>query len=142
MPTWIRHTASTLTLLAMAVQASAYAQPSQPPKRTSAQAQQAAAKNQRSAAPSKRAAAKPAAPVAPRALRDGQAEARLLKVYQLASEGRGREALAQAESLAREHPNFQLAQLAVGDLLAARVRPVKQLGDVPEPPLPLSLIHI
>ena len=100
MPTWIRHTASTLTLLAMAVQASAYAQPSQPPKRTSAQAQQAAAKNQRSAAPSKRAAAKPAAPVAPRALRDGQAEARLLKVYQLASEGRGREALAQAESLA------------------------------------------
>ena len=136
MPTWIRHTASTLTLLAMAVQASAYAQPSQPSKRTSAQAQQAAAKNQRSAAPSKRAAAKPAAPVAPRALRDGQAEARLLKVYQLASEGRGREALAQAESLAREHPNFQLAQLAVGDLLAARVRPVKQLGDVPEPPLP------
>lgn len=136
MPTWIRHTASTLTLLAMAVQASAYAQPSQPPKRTSAQAQQAAAKNQRSAAPSKRAAAKPAAPVAPPALRDGQAEARLLKVYQLASEGRGREALAQAESLAREHPNFQLAQLAVGDLLAARVRPVKQLGDVPEPPLP------
>jgi murein L,D-transpeptidase YafK len=117
MPTWIRHTASTLTLLAMAVQASAYAQPSQPPKRTSAQAQQAAAKNQRSAAPSKRAAAKPAAPVAP-------------------PEGRGREALAQAESLAREHPNFQLAQLAVGDLLAARVRPVKQLGDVPEPPLP------
>ena len=90
MPTWIRHTASTLTLLAMAVQASAYAQPSQPPKRTSAQAQQAAAKNQRSAAPSKRAAAKPAAPVAPPALRDGQAEARLLKVYQLASEGRGR----------------------------------------------------
>lgn len=136
MPTWIRHTASTLTLLAMAVQASAYAQPSQPPKRTSAQAPQAAAKNQRSAAPSKRAAAKPAAPVAARALRDGQAEARLLKVYQLASEGRGREALAQAESLAREHPNFQLAQLAVGDLLAARVRPVKQLGDVPEPPLP------
>ena len=65
MPTWIRHTASTLTLLAIAVQASAYAQPSQPPKRTSAQAQQAAAKNQRSAAPSKRAAAKPAAPVPP-----------------------------------------------------------------------------
>ena len=60
----------------------------------------------------------------------------MLKVYQLASEGRGREALAQAESLAREHPNFQLAQLAVGDLLAARVRPVKQLGDVPEPALP------
>eukprot|EP01034_Spumella_vulgaris_P035177 gene35176-43365_t len=75
-------------------------------------------------------------PVAPKALQDGQAETRLLKVYQLASEGRGREALAQAESLAREYPNFQLAQLAVGDLLAARVRPIKQLGDVPEPALP------
>ena len=79
MPTWIRHTARTLTLLATAVQASVYAQPSQPSKRTSAQAQQAATKNQRSAAP-----------VAHRELRDGQAEARLLKVYQLASEGRGR----------------------------------------------------
>ena len=76
------------------------------------------------------AAAKPAK--APEALRDGQAETRLLEVYQLTSEGRGREALARAESLARAYPNFQLAQLALGDLLNARVRPVRKLGDVPE----------
>lgn len=127
-PTWIRHAASALILLALAVHASAA-----PPARAPAQPQ-AGAKSKRPAAAAQRAA--PAVPVVQRTLQDGQAEARLLKVYQLASEGRGREALAQAESLAREHPNFQLAQLAVGDLLAARVRPVKQLGDVPEPALP------
>ncbi|MDP3230048.1 MAG: L,D-transpeptidase family protein [Acidovorax sp.] len=66
-------------------------------------------------------------------LRDGQAEARLLAVYKLISEGRGREALQQAESLASDYPNFQLAQLAVGDLLTARTRPIGRLGDVPEP---------
>jgi murein L,D-transpeptidase YafK len=66
-------------------------------------------------------------------LRDGQAEARLLAVYKLTAEGRGREALKQAESLASDYPNFQLAQLAVGDLLTARARPIRRLGDVPEP---------
>ena len=66
-------------------------------------------------------------------LRDGQAEKRLLAVYKLIGEGRHREALAQAESLARDHPNFQLAQLAVGDLLMARTRPIRRMGDVPEP---------
>jgi len=65
-------------------------------------------------------------------LRDGQAETRLIEVYRLTGEGRGREALAHAESLARDYPNFQLAQLALGDLLNARVRPVRKLGDVPE----------
>ena len=64
-------------------------------------------------------------------LRDGQAEARLLEVFRLTSQGQGREALAKAESLVRDHPNFQLAQLALGDLHAARIRPVKQMGDVP-----------
>lgn len=64
-------------------------------------------------------------------LRDGQAEARLLEVFRLTSQGRGKEALAKAESLVRDHPNFQLAQLALGDLHAARIRPVRQLGDVP-----------
>ncbi len=64
-------------------------------------------------------------------LRDGQAEARLLEVFHLTSQGRGKEALAKAESLVRDHPNFQLAQLALGDLHAARIRPVRQLGDVP-----------
>ena len=72
-------------------------------------------------------------------LRDGQAEARLLEVYRLAARGQGREALAQAESLARDYPNFQLAQLAVGDLLMARTRPLRRLGDVPEPDTSASL---
>ncbi|MDD2546613.1 MAG: L,D-transpeptidase family protein [Burkholderiaceae bacterium] len=66
-------------------------------------------------------------------LRDGQAESRLLEVYRLTGQGRGREALAQAESLARDYPHFQLAQLALGDLLTARTRPVQHLGDVPGP---------
>lgn len=74
-------------------------------------------------------AVKPA-PIA--SLRDGQAETRLLAVYKLTAEGRGREALKQAESLARDYPHFQLAQLAVGDLLTARTRPISRLGDLPE----------
>ena len=79
--------------------------------------------------------AKPAVPLTAKApeLRDGQAEARLMEVYRLAARGQGREALQQAESLARDYPHFQLAQLAVGDLLMARTRPVRRLGDVPEP---------
>ncbi|WBY01590.1 L,D-transpeptidase [Ramlibacter tataouinensis] len=66
------------------------------------------------------------------AIRDGQAEARLIEVYRLAGQGQSRLALARAEALVREHPNFQLAQLVYGDLLAARARPVRMLGDVPE----------
>ena len=81
----------------------------------------------------RRAAAAPPPPPPVAELRDGQAEARLLTVYKLIGEGRHREALAQAESLARDHPNFQLAQLAVGDLLTARTRPLRRMGDVPEP---------
>ena len=80
-----------------------------------------------------------AAPAASPSLRDGQAEARLLEVYRLAARGQGREALVQAESLARDYPNFQLAQLAVGDLLMARTRPLRRLGDVPEPDTSASL---
>jgi murein L,D-transpeptidase YafK len=77
-------------------------------------------------------AAKPAADK-PAELRDGQAETRLLAVYKLIGEGRQREALVQAESLARDYPHFQLAQLAVGDLLMSRTRPIRRMGDVPEP---------
>ncbi|MFT4241459.1 MAG: L,D-transpeptidase [Acidovorax sp.] len=69
----------------------------------------------------------------PAELRDGQAEKRLLAIYQLIAEARHREALAQAEALARDYPHFQLAQLAVGDLLMARTRPIRRLGDVPQP---------
>lgn len=65
-------------------------------------------------------------------LRDGQAEQRLLAVYQLISQGDTRQALAQAESLVRDYPNFHLAQLTVGDLLSARTGPITQLGNVPQ----------
>ena len=68
-------------------------------------------------------------------IKAGLAEARLIEVYQLVAKARGREALAQAESLVQAYPNFQLAQLVYGDLLAARMRPVRTLGDVPEPML-------
>lgn len=67
------------------------------------------------------------------ALRDGQAETRLLQVFQLTSEGRTREALASAERLAHDYPHFQLAQLTLGDLLSARTRALQRLGDVPAP---------
>ena len=64
--------------------------------------------------------------------RDGLAESRLIEVYRLVGQGQARLALARAEALVREHPNFQLAQLVYGDLLASRTRPVRTLGDVPE----------
>lgn len=61
------------------------------------------------------------------------AEARLLAIYQLMAKAQSSEALAKAEQLVRDHPHFQLAQLVYGDLLAARTRPVRMIGDVPEP---------
>lgn len=64
---------------------------------------------------------------------DGLAEARLIAVYRLVAAGQDRGALAKAESLVQDYPNFQLAQLVYGDLLAARIRPIKTLGDVPDP---------
>ncbi|MDB5947089.1 MAG: hypothetical protein JWQ33_2115 [Ramlibacter sp.] len=65
-------------------------------------------------------------------VRDGETEARLIEVYKLIGEARGREAMTRAESLVKDHPNFQLAQLVYGDLLASRARPVKTVGDVPD----------
>ena len=62
----------------------------------------------------------------------GQAEARLIGIYQLISQGQHREALAQADRLVKDHPNFQLAHLVHGDLLSLQARPVRQLGDVPD----------
>jgi len=64
--------------------------------------------------------------------RDGQAEARLIEVYRLIGNAQMREALAKAQSLVGDHPNFQLAQLVYGDLLSAQTRPVRMLGDVPD----------
>jgi L,D-transpeptidase YnhG len=66
------------------------------------------------------------------AVSDGQAEARLIEVYKLIGNGQSREALNKAQALASDLPHFQLAQLVYGDLLAARTRPVKTLGDVGE----------
>jgi L,D-transpeptidase YnhG len=60
----------------------------------------------------------------------GEAEARLIGVYRLIQQSQSREALHEAEALAQDHPNFQLAQLVLGDLLSLQTRPVKQLGDV------------
>lgn len=75
----------------------------------------------------KPAAATKAAP----APRDGEAEARLIEIYKLIGNAQGRTALARAEALVRDHPNFGLAQLVYGDLLALRARPVRAFGDVP-----------
>ncbi len=69
---------------------------------------------------------------APAPHRDGEAEARLIEVYRLVGSGQARQALAQAQALVTDHPNFQLAQLVYGDLLAAQARPLRALGDVPE----------
>ncbi|RYF42533.1 MAG: hypothetical protein EOO25_06385 [Comamonadaceae bacterium] len=81
------------------------------------------------AAPGKKAAA-PAA--FKRAVRDGEAEARLIEIYRLIGQARSRQALDKAQALVRDHPNFQLAQLVYGDLLTAQARPVRALGDVPD----------
>nr|WP_315465862.1 L,D-transpeptidase family protein [uncultured Rhodoferax sp.] len=61
----------------------------------------------------------------------GVAEGRLIEIYNLIGQGAGKDAFIKAEQLARDLPNFQLAQLVYGDLLIARTRPVATLGDVP-----------
>lgn len=60
----------------------------------------------------------------------GQAEARLIRIYRLIQQSQPRDALREAEALTRDHPNFQLAQLVLGDLLNLQVHPSKQLGVV------------
>lgn len=63
---------------------------------------------------------------------DGIAEAKLIQVYKLVGAGQTRQALHEAEALVRQFPNFQLAQLVLGDLLAVRGRPLTAFGDVPD----------
>ncbi|HQQ71835.1 MAG TPA: hypothetical protein PLL92_16205, partial [Alicycliphilus sp.] len=87
------------------------------------------ARKAESEAPAKKVKRKPP-PRAAAPLHDGEAERRLLEISQLTAQGRAREALPLAERLVRDHPNFQLAQLALGDLLAARARPLGRVGDV------------
>lgn len=55
-------------------------------------------------------------------------EARLIEIYRLIGATRSREALAKAESLVNELPNFQLAQLVYGDLLIAQSAPLETFG--------------
>ena len=62
----------------------------------------------------------------------GDAEARLLAIYQLIALGDHRHALAATEALVADHPNYALAQLLRGDLLSLQARPVRRLGDVPD----------
>jgi L,D-transpeptidase YnhG len=82
-------------------------------------------------APAGREAAAPARPAAQREPRDGEAEARLVEIYKLIGQTKPREALHKAESLVKDHPNFQLAQLVYGDLLASFARPARTPGDAP-----------
>ncbi len=63
----------------------------------------------------------------------GEAEARLIEVYQLLGGGQSRAALNMAQQLVQAYPDFRLAQLVHGDILASRQRPVRGLGDVPSP---------
>ncbi|MDT8991423.1 L,D-transpeptidase [Curvibacter sp. APW13] len=90
-------------------------------------------KKSASKAPPKKAAEKTAA-TSLSAEAAGVAEARLIEVYKLIGSGRHKEALDHALRLVRDYPNFQLAHLVYGDLLASRVRPVQVVGDVPDVP--------
>ena len=93
-----------------------------------AQAQIKGRKN--AAADTRSAAAKPARRGAPAAIQEASgAEARLIAVYEMFGRGQARPALAKARDLVRDYPNFQLAQLVYGDLLAAQVPPTNALPD-------------
>ncbi|MEY4748637.1 MAG: hypothetical protein RIQ60_851 [Pseudomonadota bacterium] len=57
------------------------------------------------------------------------AEARLIEIYGLIGAADARGALAHAESLINDSPNFQLAQLVYGDLLLAQGMPLDSVGQ-------------
>jgi L,D-transpeptidase YnhG len=106
----------------------------------SAQAAREKSKKKRAAVAAAAATVGAGAAAAPRAKRQAstsaanglQAEARLLQIYQMIGQGKSREALKLADKLVADHPNFPLAQLVHGDLLAAQTKPLRSLGDVPE----------
>lgn len=91
------------------------------------------------ASKSPQAAAKAAPLVEPRATptpqalprQSASAEARLLEIYRLVGRAQADAALAKAESLVRDVPNFQLAQLVYGDLLLARTHALPTMGNAP-----------
>ena len=76
---------------------------------------------------------KPQPAPAPRALprQSASAEARLLEIYRLIGSAQADVALGKAESLVRDVPNFQLAQLVYGDLLLARTHALPTMGNAP-----------
>lgn len=80
----------------------------------------------------RKARTQPSAALNPANDRDGLAEAQLIDIYKLVGQAKTREALPLAERLVRDNPNFQLAQLVYGDLLTAQLKPVRNLGDVPD----------
>jgi L,D-transpeptidase YnhG len=74
-----------------------------------------------------------AAPASAAAAAKGyDAEARLIQIYQTIGRAKTREALLMADQLAKDYPNFALAQLVLGDLLSTQTRPIKSMGDIPE----------
>ena len=114
--------ASSVALAFTLVTASAHAEGSSKTRAAKASAKAKGVDKRRSAVPAN----------APRALREGDAEARLIDIYKLIGQASTRDALVKAESLVKDYPTFQLAQLVYGDLLAGRTRPVRTLGDVPD----------
>lgn len=70
-------------------------------------------------------------PVATATTPQATPESRLIEIYRLTGASRMREAMQRAETLVRDHPNFQLAQLVYGDLLMTQARPLRDFGDVP-----------
>lgn len=57
-------------------------------------------------------------------------DAQLLAIYQHIARFEHKEALAAVDRLIQQQPNFRLAHLIRGDLLAARARPLRTLGDI------------
>lgn len=61
---------------------------------------------------------------------NSDAEARLIKVYESIAAGRHKNALALAQSLTQDYPNFHLAQLVLGDVLLAQGGTLREVGDI------------
>jgi murein L,D-transpeptidase YafK len=109
---------------ASANRANAHAAGNRAPARAQMQA-----KGKKAAAPEAKTAARPARRAAAPLQEASNAEARLIAVYEMFGRGQTRPALAKARDLVRDYPNFQLAQLVYGDLLAAQVPPSNALPD-------------
>ena len=65
---------------------------------------------------------------------DAGPEALLNQIFESINQNRLDKALTQVEALLRTNPNFRLANLIKGDLLIARARPLRTLGDAPNAP--------